>query len=87
MTDWRSVSGAGLSVLGASIALGVLSYYHWLNREIGKRWSELRVSRSWRLPFRLGLAIFCLGYAVRATGWLETALWTALAAFSFVAIE
>lgn len=80
MIDWYSVAVNALWILGLSIILAAFSYHDWLRRETGRRWKDIFSRHWWRLPFSLGMLLFCLGLGLgRGVAWWERTLWAVLA--------
>ena len=80
MIDWWFVGVNALWILGLSIILAAFSYHNWLRRETGQRWKEAFARPWWRIPFSLGMLLFCLGLGLgRGIAWWERALWGVLA--------
>ena len=81
MIDWWFVGVNALWILGLSIILAAFSYHNWLRRETRHRWKEVFARPWWRLPFSLGMLLFCLGLGLgRGIAWWERTLWGLLAA-------
>ena len=82
--DIRAVGAGALWVLGLGLVLAAFSYASWwasfyktgLRRALGRP--------AFTLPFDLGLALACAGFAVAGREWWEWLLWAALAALFVV---
>jgi hypothetical protein len=80
--DFRAVGAGVLWVLGLGTVLAACSYASW--------WASSRRDRiglrralgrpAFTLPFDLGLALACVGFAVAGREWWEWLLWAVLAA-------
>lgn len=82
MIDWWLVGSASLWITGLAVLLSALSYQNWLAHETGTRLRDRFVTRSWGVPYSVGMTMFCTGLAAaREAAWWERAIWTALALF------
>jgi hypothetical protein len=78
--DLRAVGAGALWVLGLGMVLAAFSYASWwasfyktgLRRALGRP--------AFTLPFDVGLALACAGFAVAGREWWEQGLWVALTA-------
>lgn len=77
--DWWLVGSSALWITGLAVLLAALSYHDWLAHETGRRLRDQFKTRSWGIPFALGMTLFCTGLAAaRDTPWWERALWSTL---------
>ena len=80
LIDWWLVASSALWIMGLSVLLAAFSYHDWLAHETGRRLRDQFKTRTWRIPFSLGMALFCTGLAAtRGAAWWERLLWGALA--------
>ena len=80
LIDWWLVGSSALWITGLAVLLAALSYHDWLTHETGRRLRDQFKTRSWGIPFALGMTLFCTGLAAgRDTAWWGRALWGTLA--------
>lgn len=79
MIDWLAFFLNTLWVLGLTIILAAVSYYHWHADQGKKSLRSFLASSSFSIVFSIGIFFFCVGVAGLSRTWWEQVLWGILA--------
>ncbi len=86
MIDWPQVVANVVWILGAALALAVLSYASWQSNMQAKRLRDVWRQPVYQVLLRTAAALFCAGMGLTASGLLEAALWLILAGLSLASL-
>jgi hypothetical protein len=77
--DWLNLAANSLWILGCAIALAAFSLASWEASIQHEKLRHYLQKGAYQAVFSLAGLLFCLGLAILASRWWETALWLALA--------